>query len=100
MFLYEHMKFCPSLLLFLSFSLFNHFVLFLSIQVVQAALDNAMQGRTSIVIAHRLSTIQNADTIAVIREGVVVESGSHQELLQRKGHYFTLTGGKIDEESE
>ncbi|XP_030842345.1 ATP-binding cassette, sub-family B (MDR/TAP), member 4 isoform X3 [Strongylocentrotus purpuratus] len=69
-------------------------------KVVQAALDNAMQGRTSIVIAHRLSTIQNADTIAVIREGVVVESGSHQELLQSKGHYFTLTGGKIDVESE
>ncbi|XP_054768746.2 ATP-dependent translocase ABCB1-like [Lytechinus pictus] len=67
-------------------------------KVVQAALDNAMKDRTSIVIAHRLSTIQNADVIAVIREGVVVESGSHQELLQSKGHYYTLTGGKIDVE--
>nr|XP_054768939.1 ATP-dependent translocase ABCB1-like [Lytechinus pictus] len=62
-------------------------------KVVQAALDNAMKDRTSIVIAHRLSTIQNADVIAVLREGVVVESGSHQELLKKRGHYYTLTGG-------
>ena len=66
-------------------------------KIVQAALDNAMMDRTSIIIAHRLSTVQNADVIAVIREGVVVECGSPQELLKMKGHYFTLTGGKLDE---
>ncbi|XP_071479160.1 ATP-dependent translocase ABCB1-like [Diadema antillarum] len=63
-------------------------------KVVQEALDNAMEGRTSIIIAHRLSTVQNADIIAVVREGVVVESGSHQELLNLRGHYYTLTGGQ------
>eukprot|EP00057_Strongylocentrotus_purpuratus_P008762 XP_011663236.1 PREDICTED: multidrug resistance protein 1 [Strongylocentrotus purpuratus] len=63
-------------------------------KIVQEALDAAVEGRTSIVIAHRLSTIQNADIIAVIRDGVVVESGSHQELLNKKGYYYTLTGGQ------
>ncbi|XP_071480566.1 ATP-dependent translocase ABCB1-like [Diadema antillarum] len=66
-------------------------------KIVQEALDNAMKDRTSIVIAHRLSTVKNADVIAVIRDGVVVESGSHEELLQAKGHYFTLTGGLLTE---
>ncbi|XP_071479162.1 ATP-dependent translocase ABCB1-like [Diadema antillarum] len=63
-------------------------------KIVQDALDNAMKERTSIVIAHRLSTVKNADVIAVIRDGVVMESGSHVELLKRRGHYFTLTGGQ------
>ncbi|XP_072175319.1 ATP-dependent translocase ABCB1-like [Diadema setosum] len=63
-------------------------------QVVQNALDNAMRGRTSIVVAQRLNTIQNADQIAVIRDGVIVEQGRHHELVQRKGHYYTLTMGQ------
>ncbi|XP_072174900.1 ATP-dependent translocase ABCB1-like [Diadema setosum] len=66
-------------------------------KIVQVALDNAMKDRTSIVIAHRLSTVKNANVIAVIREGVVVESGSHEELMKAKGHYFTLTGGLLTE---
>ena len=59
-------------------------------QVVQEALDRAQQGRTSIVIAHRLSTIQNADAIAVIHHGKVVELGTHSELLELKGKYYKL----------
>jgi subfamily B ATP-binding cassette protein MsbA len=57
---------------------------------VQAALDQLMQGRTSIVIAHRLSTIENADRIIVMEKGTIVEQGNHAELLQRKGHYAKL----------
>ncbi|XP_072010351.1 ATP-dependent translocase ABCB1 isoform X1 [Engystomops pustulosus] len=59
-------------------------------KVVQEALDKAREGRTCIVIAHRLSTIQNADKIAVIQNGKVVELGTHQQLLQMKGVYHSL----------
>ena len=59
-------------------------------QVVQEALDQASQGRTCIVVAHRLSTIQNADRIVVFQDGVVVEQGTHQQLLAQKGFYHTL----------
>ncbi|XP_069585559.1 ATP-dependent translocase ABCB1 [Ranitomeya imitator] len=59
-------------------------------KVVQDALDKAREGRTCIVIAHRLSTIQNADKIAVIQNGKVVEQGTHQQLLQMKGVYHSL----------
>lgn len=67
------------------------YVLFLfNMQVVQEALEQAQAGRTSIVIAHRLSTIQGADTIAVIQAGQVVETGTHSELMEKKGHYYSL----------
>lgn len=59
-------------------------------QIVQEALDKAREGRTCIVIAHRLSTIQNADKIAVIQNGKVVEQGTHQQLLAEKGIYYSL----------
>lgn len=66
-------------------------------QEVQKGLDSLLQGRTAFVIAHRLSTITNADRILVLQKGVVVESGSHQELLAHKGEYARLykmqTGG-------
>ena len=57
---------------------------------IQQALLNLMEGRTSFVIAHRLSTIKNADKVLVIRDGEIVERGSHEELLTRKGFYYNL----------
>ncbi|XP_069392955.1 ATP-dependent translocase ABCB1 isoform X2 [Paralichthys olivaceus] len=59
-------------------------------KVVQEALDQASKGRTCIIVAHRLSTIKNADRIAVLQGGVVVEQGTHQQLLARKGVYHML----------
>jgi subfamily B ATP-binding cassette protein MsbA len=59
-------------------------------RAVQAALDTLMQGRTTLVIAHRLSTIERADCIAVIDQGRVVETGTHDELLGRGGMYARL----------
>lgn len=57
---------------------------------IQGAMDNLMQGRTSFVIAHRLSTIRNADLILVLRDGDVIEQGTHDELLAQKGFYADL----------
>ncbi|MEE6489516.1 hypothetical protein FKM82_015600 [Ascaphus truei] len=66
-------------------------------KTVQAALDKAREGRTCIVIAHRLSTIQNSDTIAVVSQGIVIEKGNHNELMEKKGAYYKLvtTGAPI-----
>ncbi|MDC8000441.1 ABC transporter ATP-binding protein [Aequorivita todarodis] len=59
-------------------------------RLVQDALEKMMKNRTSIVIAHRLSTIQNADNIVVLSKGKIVEQGKHQELLEKKGVYYSL----------
>ncbi|MEQ6124270.1 ABC transporter ATP-binding protein [Pseudotenacibaculum sp. MALMAid0570] len=59
-------------------------------QIVQLALENMMENRTSLVIAHRLSTIQNADNIVVLRKGEIVEQGKHEDLMKKKGEYFKL----------
>ncbi|XP_007954825.2 ATP-dependent translocase ABCB1 [Orycteropus afer afer] len=72
--------------------------------VVQVALDKARKGRTTIVIAHRLSTVRNADVIAGLDNGVVVEEGSHEELMREKGIYFKLVtmqtrGNEVEGES-
>lgn len=59
-------------------------------RVVQAALTKASEGRTVISIAHRLSSISHADIIYFIRDGAVLEKGSHAELMSRKGAYYDL----------
>ena len=58
--------------------------------MVQTAMENLMKGRTTIMIAHRLSTIRNADRIDVIGNGLVIESGTHEELLAAGGEYSRL----------
>jgi len=59
-------------------------------RLVQDAINNMMQNRTSIVIAHRLSTIRHADEIVVLQKGEIVERGTHDELLQKQGYYYRL----------
>ena len=66
-------------------------------ELIQRAMDALMQGRTSFVIAHRLSTIRNADVILVIRDGDVVEKGTHDELLAQGGFYADLYNSQFDE---
>ncbi|HYE72733.1 MAG TPA: ABC transporter ATP-binding protein, partial [Blastocatellia bacterium] len=67
-------------------------------RLVQQALNNLMQGRTTIVIAHRLSTVRRADKIIVMDAGRVVESGTHQELIARGGIYRKLYDLQFAEE--
>lgn len=63
---------------------------------IQKAMDKLMEGRTSFVIAHRLSTIKNADIILVMKDGDIVESGSHQELLEKGGFYAELYNSQFE----
>jgi ATP-binding cassette subfamily B protein len=64
---------------------------------IQRAMDKLMVGRTSFVIAHRLSTIKNADSILVLRDGDIVEKGTHEELLARGGFYAQLYQSQFEE---
>ena len=66
-------------------------------ELIQRAMDELMRGRTSFVIAHRLSTIRNADTILVLRDGDIVEKGTHAELLEKGGFYADLYNSQFDE---
>lgn len=59
-------------------------------RIIQDNLNTILKGRTTIIIAHRLSTIRNADLILVLDRGVLIESGNHEELIKRKGHYYYL----------
>lgn len=65
--------------------------------LIQEAMDNLMKGRTSFIIAHRLSTIKNADLILVLKDGDVIEQGSHDELMAQKGFYSDLYNSQFEE---
>jgi len=67
--------------------------------LIQRAMDELMKGRTSFVIAHRLSTIKNADIILVMKDGAIVESGNHEELLGAKGFYAELYNSQFQVEA-
>ena len=59
-------------------------------ELVQKAMDKLMKGRTSFIIAHRLSTIKNADLILVMKDGNIIETGTHDELMKKNGFYAEL----------
>ena len=67
--------------------------------LIQSAMDNLMKGRTSFIIAHRLSTIRNADLILVMKDGDIIEQGTHEELLAREGFYAELYNSQFEEAS-
>ena len=64
--------------------------------LVQKGTDKLMEGRTVFVIAHRLSTVRNSNVIMVLDHGVIIERGSHLELLDKKGSYYQLYNGSFD----
>lgn len=68
--------------------------------LIQKGMNNLMKGRTSFIIAHRLSTIRDADCILVMKDGDIVEVGTHEELLAKEGFYATLYNSQFDEEEE
>ena len=66
-------------------------------ELIQRAMNELMRGRTSFVIAHRLSTIRNADVILVLRDGDIVEKGTHEELLAKGGFYAELYNSQFED---
>ena len=69
-------------------------------ELIQKAMDQLMEGRTSFIIAHRLSTIRNADLILVMNDGDIVEQGTHDELLKKNGFYANLYNSQFEEVEE
>ena len=67
--------------------------------LIQKAMDKLLKKRTSIIIAHRLSTIKNADLILVMKDGDVIEKGTHKQLLRKKGYYFELYNSQFEREN-
>ncbi len=65
--------------------------------LIQNAFARMMEGRTSFIVAHRLSTIQSADVILVMRDGHIVEQGSHEELLKKNGFYASIYNAQFSE---
>ena len=67
--------------------------------LIRQAMDTLTKGRTSFVITHRLSTIKNADLILVMRDGDVIESGTHEELMRRGGFYADLYNSQFEDKT-
>ena len=63
---------------------------------IQQAFGNLMKGKTSFIVAHRLSTIKNADLILVMNKGNVIEKGTHEELLEKRGFYYNLYNSQFE----
>ena len=68
--------------------------------LIQKAMDNLMKGRTSFIIAHRLSTIREADLILCLKDGDIVEQGTHQELMEKNGFYAELYNSQFEASKE
>lgn len=66
---------------------------------IQKAMETVTQGRTSIMIAHRLSTVRNADMILVVKDGIIIEKGTHNELIKKRGYYFDLYTRQYEDEA-
>lgn len=64
--------------------------------LVQRGMDALMEGRTTFVITHRLSTVRNSDLISVLDHGQIIERGSHDELIARRGYYYQLYTGAFE----
>jgi ATP-binding cassette subfamily B protein len=69
-------------------------------KLIQSAIENILENRTSFIIAHRLSTIRNCDKIIVLKKGKIIEMGTHNELMNKKGYYFELYTKQFVEENE
>ena len=67
--------------------------------MIQKATGTLLKGHTSFVIAHRLSTIRQADLILVVKDGKIIERGTHRELLGKKGYYYELYSKQFEEEA-
>lgn len=65
-------------------------------ELVQQAMDKLTEGKTSFIIAHRLSTIKNADIILVMKDGNIIETGNHEELIEKNGFYADLYNSQFE----